>query len=599
MTRSRLGEALEDAVEKLNAIVNWHELPVPLGILNLIELRNALRDENLHDTSEAGKADPAPADIGEHTTIARSTDGGHNDLSQPGMGAAGARFGRNVPLAQGWPDDGNLLHPNPRAVSDAVLARSTFQPAEILNLLAAAWIQFMTHDWFAHDTNEAEEHILPPPSPDGLPMAVAHSLRDPHWSAGTPIPPVYRNRVTHWWDGSQLYGSDADTAKRVRTFSSGHLRIGAGGRLLRDPSSGLPVTGFNDNWWLGLDLMHSIWVLEHNSICDHLAAKYPSWDDNALFDRARLINSALMAKIHTVEWTTAILQHPTLQVAMRANWWGLQGEASHDWIGRISEGEAISGIPASETDHHGAPFQMTEEFVSVYRMHPLLPDELHLTRAADNSNIGTVPMSDAIFQNATAILENNQLDDLIYSFGRMNPGALTLNNYPNWLRNIRLPNGRTVDLAAVDILRDRERGVPRYCAFRRMLRLPVPTSFSELTTDPALAKRLEELYEGDIEKVDALVGMFGETPPRGFGFSDTAFRIFILMASRRLKSDRFFTRDYTAEVYTPEGLHWVDNTTMVDVLLRHFPSLRPVLEGQSNAFTPWRAAAAETPCATA
>jgi len=30
------------------------------------------------------------------------------------------------------------------------------------------------------------------------------------------------------------------------------------------------------------------------------------------------------------------------------------------------------------------------------------------------------------------------------------------------------------------------------------------------------------------------------------GFSDTAFRVFILMASRRLKSDRFFTRDYNA-----------------------------------------------------
>ena len=34
-------------------------------------------------------------------------------------------------------------------------------------------------------------------------------------------------------------------------------------------------------------------------------------------------------------------------------------------------------------------------------------------------------------------------------------------------------------------------------------------------------------------------------------FSETAFRVFILMASRRLKSDRFFTVDYTPRVYTP------------------------------------------------
>ena len=51
------------------------------------------------------------------------------------------------------------------------------------------------------------------------------------------------------------------------------------------------------------------------------------------------------------------------------------------------------------------------------------------------------------------------------------------------------------------------------------------------------------------------------------------------MASRRLKSDRFFTNDYTPEVYTPEGIDWVESNTMVDVLLRHHPELGPALEG--------------------
>ena len=50
-----------------------------------------------------------------------------------------------------------------------------------------------------------------------------------------------------------------------------------------------------------------------------------------------------------------------------------------------------------------------------------------------------------------------------------------------------------------------------------------------------------------------MIGMYAEQKPKGFGFSDTAFRIFILMASRRLESDRFFTRDYRPEVYTQEG----------------------------------------------
>ena len=84
-----------------------------------------------------------------------------------------------------------------------------------------------------------------------------------------------------------------------------------------------------------------------------------------------------------------------------------------------------------------------------------------------------------------------------------------------------------------------------------------------------------------------MIGLYAEPKPKGFGFSDTAFRVFILMASRRLKSDRFFTRDYTAEMYTQAGLDWINETTMTSVLCRNYPELRPVLAGVENAFKPW------------
>ena len=87
-----------------------------------------------------------------------------------------------------------------------------------------------------------------------------------------------------------------------------------------------------------------------------------------------------------------------------------------------------------------------------------------------------------------------------------------------------------------------------------------------------------------------MVGLYAEKPPEGFAFSDTAFRVFILMASRRLKSDRFYTYDYRPEVYTPEGLHWVEQNTMSSVLLRHYPSLTGALSGVGNAFKPWHMA---------
>ena len=54
--------------------------------------------------------------------------------------------------------------------------------------------------------------------------------------------------------------------------------------------------------------------------------------------------------------------------------------------------------------------------------------------------------------------------------------------------------GIYVDVAAIDILRDRERGVPRYCQLRRLLGMPAPKSFEELTTDP----KWREEVRGDL-----------------------------------------------------------------------------------------------------
>jgi hypothetical protein len=126
--------------------------------------------------------------------------------------------------------------------------------------------------------------------------------------------------------------------------------------------------------------------------------------------------------------------------------------------------------------------------------------------------------------------------------------------------------------------------VPRYNDFRELFPKPRVGSFEEL--NPEHADELRAVY-GDVDRVDLMVGLYSEPLPKGFGFSDTAFRVFVLMASRRLKSDRFFTRDYTPEVYSPTGFRWVRDTTMRSVLLRHFPELEPALRGVENAFAPW------------
>lgn len=75
--------------------------------------------------------------------------------------------------------------------------------------------------------------------------------------------------------------------------------------------------------------------------------------------------------------------------------------------------------------------------------------------------------------------------------------------------------------------------------------------------------------------------------PSDVKFSETAFRIFILMASRRLKNDRFIAGEWNEEMYTKVGFKWVQDSGMKDVLGRHFPELRETSKGSKNVFAPW------------
>jgi hypothetical protein len=176
------------------------------------------------------------------------------------------------------------------------------------------------------------------------PMKVVRTPRDLTRQPDDTSPPTYINTQSHWWDGSQIYGSDTGTQEKVRSREDGKLVAGLDGL---PPKELISQASEEPGFWIGLALMQTIFMLEHNAICDRLRAEYPSWSDDALFDHARLINAALLAKIYTVEWTTAILGHPTLQIGMRANWWGVAGERIHKLLGRISPSEVLSGIPGS------------------------------------------------------------------------------------------------------------------------------------------------------------------------------------------------------------------------------------------------------------
>ena len=137
---------------------------------------------------------------------------------------------------------------------------------------------------------------------------MAQTLPDPTRPLGSEGPQTYINHETPWWDASQVYGGGIDQKDRLprRTGTDGKLIIGEDGRLAFPEDPKLSPDHVPD-WWRGLELMFTLFVLEHNAVCGALKRAYPGWTDEELYQRARLIISALIAKIHNAEWTPATM----------------------------------------------------------------------------------------------------------------------------------------------------------------------------------------------------------------------------------------------------------------------------------------------------
>jgi hypothetical protein len=591
---------------------NWYGRPLVLEVLTLAYMREQLNANNLESTYPAGTlVGFQPSGLRPPLGVShfRTADGSWNNLANPKEGAALTRFMRNVKPSAVRPETTTLLTPNPREISLGLLTRPDGDDGQpemttvpFLNLLAASWIQFMIHDWVNHGEVQVDGLIMVP-LPEGDPardrylqteLVIGKTQLDPTRNGPQePVDTSSINEVTHWWDGSQVYGSDQITQNRLRSSQFGKMNLSDDGLLPVDSSTGVEDAGFMRSWWVGLSMLHTLFVREHNAICDMLYEAYPEWDDNRLFNVARLINAAVMAKIHSIEWTPAILPNRALDTGLNVNWYGLLTFLTRKGKKRttLSEvnvrNEDIGGIVGNPINKHSCPFGLSEEFVEVYRLHSLLPEKLKLQHRGKNDT-KEVPLTETRQRGSTRITRDYAVSDLFYCFGNQQPGALVLNNFPRFLQELSFAGNPFLDVGTVDIVRARERGVPRYNEFRRQLGLNPIRSFDDLTDCPNLRRKLKSVYD-NVEDLDLLIGTLAEGQrPTNFGFGETLFQIFILNASRRLQADRFYTDCYNEDVYTPEGLRWIDRTDLKTVILRHYPELADTgLANIKNAFEPW------------
>jgi hypothetical protein len=606
-----------------NRRVSWDKWPTKLGLLYLIAKIRYVRSDALTDPYDYATNDQKPKGVEpEQAKRGYTADGSWvSDRENPRMGAENTRFGSNIPPKKVRPDVENMT-PSAREVGKLkwrsldANGKPIVQAAGILNNLAGGWIQFQFHNFGGNtkrDPITENPHKLARTPADNWPekeATVDRTSKDPTRVTDNGRPTVMNER-TQAWIQAQIYGTNEEEQKPLRTWTDGKMRLDENGRLPENPAKpGIDLSGFTNNYNPLLSFLHWAFVVNHNNIVDHIRKFHPDWDDAALFDYARKINVANIDMIHTVEWTEDLLQHPTLQAGMHAEFYGLFGPKVKAWLMRmsyrhpliaklikpISNNDVIWGMPGSKWEHHDGPFQVPKHFRVVYRLHEMVLDEQEMIQPGTDKTLDRIELINFVHNNTRPIVEKHGYDVLAYSFARKSAGALHLHNFPRALSQFKnQQNGQLTDLAEMDIFRERTDGTGSYNEFRRSLGEPPVKSFLELTGgDAELAKELEQKYEGDVEKVDAGIGILAEPKPAGFALGFTQFYQFVLNAPRRVKSNRHLTEFFTHKDYTFEGMEWaLQSGGMGGVIARAMKGLPQgqavidSMEGVTRWFTPW------------
>ena len=315
----------------------------------------------------------------------------------------------------------------------------------------------------------------------------------------------------------------------------------------------------------------SLFAREHNAICDRLRAAYPTWTGDA----AVSTGAAHQRRRHG--------EDPHRRVDARAA--GAPDDGARDprnvvGAARRAREAAVradrarascsAGSPAPELDDE-VPYSITEDFVAVYRHAPADPGwgRVPQRRATVQPMDGRRGARRWTFEELTATVRKPASRQGAAARRSATRTRGTRSGSPIPERS-RCTTTRTSSRCGPAPTASASISAPPTSCARASAACRATTRFASAsacrrprrsstwpTATQSTAAEIEAVY-GDVDKVDLVVGLLADYKPKGFAISDTAFRVFLLMAARRLRSDPFFTDDYTAEVYTQLGLSWID-----------------------------------------
>lgn len=228
------------------------------------------------------------------------------------------------------------------------------------------------------------------------------------------------------------------------------------------------------NSTIGNTVMNTVFLREHNRLAGILAAEHPGWDDDRVFETARNVMIVLLLKLVVEEYIAHI--------------------GPFDF--------PIETVPfIADEEHWNRTNWCAIEFNLLYRWHPLVPD-----------TIGSGPdeLAASDFRNNNPLVIAKGIEALMARCSDEPAGKIGLLNTPAFLVDQLNPDWPSVEEVTVGLMRKAR--LQSFNAYREAYGLEPLTSFTQLTTNPEVRRRLEALY-GHIDKLEWYVGIFAEDYP--------------------------------------------------------------------------------------
>ena len=481
--------------------------------------------------------------------IYRSIDGTNNNIARTKAewGATNIALAREIPAEYGATDTKNAMggtsRPSARQISNAICDEpvTTFS-AKNLSTYVYVWGQFLDHDMVLTPSSTTESVPITLPANETLftvPISFSRSTIFP--GSGINTQRQQMNLNTSWSDGSVVYGSDSVRASWLRTKVNGKLKTSTGNNLpwntVNGESTGAldataPSMANDGNHTIktfvtgdvrgaehpGISGLHLIFVREHNRICDRLRSQGLT-NDEEIFQKARKEVGALIQAITYQEFLPAM------------------------------------GITLNNYSRYNSAVQ---------------PDILN-SFATAGYRIGHTQVADllAMRDNNCAVvggggveLLDTKINSILRNFLFGSPTA---------------PVRFGLDLAALNIQRGRDHGLPDYNDIRKFYTGTPARTFADITKNTTLAAALQTQY-GTIDNIDVWIGLLAEDLLPGKSVGKTMHALLKAQFEKLRDGDFYF---YKSDPNLPAAIKTqVSNTRLSDVIKRN----TTLTNLQSNVF---------------